>query len=140
MRRTVDACVGVKWVVAEDGWEKAAKLLEQPAAEMVAPPLFRVEVAGALRKKVALGLLDAHDALFDLGRLLRAPVEVIDAAKLPLRAFEISLALDHDIDDCFYLALAIAEEAPLVTADCELVRKAREFGLGDHVIALEEVA
>jgi predicted nucleic acid-binding protein len=46
-------------------------------------------------------------------------------ASLAPRALELALNLDHPVYDCFYLALAEAETAQMVTADRHLERRLR---------------
>lgn len=85
-----------------------------------APHLVGVEVANALRRLTARGLLTDHrarDALLDLDAL-----PVVRYAHEPLlgRAWELRNALS--IPDGMYVALAEALEAPLVTCDGRLTR------------------
>jgi predicted nucleic acid-binding protein len=47
-------------------------------------------------------------------------------AELAARATEIAIALKHPIYDCFYLALAERERAPLISADKRLVAVAKK--------------
>jgi predicted nucleic acid-binding protein len=85
-----------------------------------APHLVGVEVANALRRLTARGLLTddrARDALLDLDAL-----PVVRYAHEPLlgRAWQLRNALS--IPDAVYVALAEALESPLVTCDGRLAR------------------
>ena len=85
-----------------------------------APHLVGVEVANALRRLTARGLLTDHrarDALLDLDAL-----PVVRYAHEPLlgRAWELRDSLS--IPDAVYVALAEALAAPLVTCDGRLTR------------------
>jgi predicted nucleic acid-binding protein len=53
-----------------------------------------------------------------------------------------ALACDAGITvyDALYLALAVREHAPLVTADLQLAAAARRIGLGEHVLSLPDTA
>jgi predicted nucleic acid-binding protein len=44
---------------------------------------------------------------------------------LHARALKIAIALKHPIYDCFYLALAERERAPLISADKKLIAAAK---------------
>jgi predicted nucleic acid-binding protein len=48
--------------------------------------------------------------------------------------------LDHPVYDCFYLALAVQQQYPLLTADRRFQAKVRDHPyLGDRVVFLHEV-
>lgn len=124
MTLVIDASVAVKWVLPEDGAERAAALHTQ-SQELIAPTLIAAEIGSALRKRVAAKELSLSEALSAariatglIGRLVPIP-------ELAERALEISIELKHPIYDCFYLALAERENAALITADADLIAKAR---------------
>jgi predicted nucleic acid-binding protein len=52
------------------------------------------------------------------------------------RAAAMARELDHPVYDCFYLALAEAEEAPLITSDQRLLAVVRSTALAKRVSAL----
>ena len=86
-----------------------------------APHLVGVEVANALRRLSARGLLTDHrarDALLDLDARSRRPVCARAAARTGVGGF----ATRCRIPDAVYVALAEALEAPLVTCDGRLAR------------------
>ena len=119
----LDASVGLKLLVDEDGSAAAATLLDGP--RLVAPELIHVEVANALWRMVKVGRLsgdEAADALSLFGRLpLRRRV---NDRELVAEAYRLSRLLDHPVYDCLYLALAMEEGAPVVTADTRFVTAA----------------
>lgn len=47
-----------------------------------------------------------------------------------------ALEIDHPVHDCFYLALAELESAPLVTADARLVARTRGTRWAGQVVLL----
>jgi predicted nucleic acid-binding protein len=57
-------------------------------------------------------------------------------APLAARALELAFALDHPVYDCFYLALAEAEQVGLVTADGRLESRLRGSSWGASVRTL----
>jgi predicted nucleic acid-binding protein len=54
---------------------------------------------------------------------------LIATAELAPRAFSLGHRFDHALYDCFYIALAEAESATLVTDDTEVLALARSAGL-----------
>lgn len=55
-------------------------------------------------------------------------------------ALAVATTLGHPAYDCIYLALAAANEGPLVTADEVLVRRARSAGVPVEPIALQTLS
>jgi predicted nucleic acid-binding protein len=116
----IDASVAVKWFSSETGRLAALALLEG-RDKLIAPALIRVEVAGALVKKVrtgqvALGAIEAALATWYEAAVTGPLVTVPDDHDLP-DASRLALELGHPIYDCLYLALANRYSIPLVTAD-----------------------
>ena len=66
----------------------------------------------------------------------KGPIEFHGTAPLAPRATAMALDLDHAIYDCFYLALAEREDAPLVTADRRFLGKLERSPWRDHAMAL----
>jgi predicted nucleic acid-binding protein len=123
----VDASVAVKWFSSENGRLEALALLEG-TTKLLAPALIRVEVAAALVKKARLGQISVEAAEGTLiawheAALGGSIVLVPDEFDL-LEAGHLSLALQHPIYDCLYLALAKRHGIPLVTADANFVARA----------------
>jgi len=65
--------------------------------------------------------------------------ELVPLAGLSRRAAAIALALDHPVYDCFYLALAEARDAPMVTADRRLLRRVAEKHWAMQLIDLRSI-
>lgn len=70
------------------------------------------------------------------GRAL--PIERLPVAPYLDDAFDLSVALNHPSADCLYLAVAIRENAPLITADRRLHESVTAVGLGAHIRWLGE--
>lgn len=113
----VDASVAFKWLVDEELTDAAARLLtlDQP---LVAPPLLYAEVANALWTTARRGDITEDDMREALHLLVDAPIST-PATMLNLMPIAAQLAadLDHPVYDCFYLALALREQRPVITAD-----------------------
>jgi predicted nucleic acid-binding protein len=124
----LDASVAVKWVVDEPASEDAAALLQRPL-EWIAPRLMLVEVAAALRRKVASGELRSESAASALGILFDAArdgsIRLADDEGLVVSALLLAIEVGHRVPDCLYIVLAEREAAALSTADARLARLAR---------------
>jgi predicted nucleic acid-binding protein len=128
----LDASVAMKVVVAEVGTAESLDLLARPVRWM-APRLMIVEVASALRRKVAGGQLSHLDASAALAVTLDAVadgvVRLADDEDLAQAALSLAVSLDHKVPDCLYLALAEREGAFLASADRKLLALARQRGV-----------
>lgn len=134
-RYVVDASVAVKWLVREPLSHEASLLLTGEVS-LMAPDLLYAEAANALwamrqRKEMT-------DAEFEesVETLRGAPVLVPSTLlqRTPAAA-RLAADLGHPIHDCFYLALAIQEKAPLVTADVRFSDR-----VGSHPYLSESIA
>jgi predicted nucleic acid-binding protein len=116
----VDASVGLKWVVNEIGSDQAVALIE--GRRLIAPSLFWVETANALAMKARRGEL-SRSAVNDAWRDLTAsPLEIIPMnAEAIAPAMTLAQDLQHTVYDCTYLALAMANNCPIITADKRFV-------------------
>ena len=123
----VDASVAVKWVVDEPGSAAVAALLDRPIT-WHAPRLMIVEVAAAIRRKIASRELDVEVGLAALAALLDAVregnIRLADDEALAAQALLLSIELAHRVPDCLYLALAEREGCALSTVDRRLARLA----------------
>ena len=128
----LDASVAVRWVVPERGSEEAAKLLGA-AVGWLAPRLMLVEAAGAFRRKVDAGELNASVAVQALEFLVDVAdgglIHLSDDETLVASALTLAMVLKHAVPDCMYLALAEREGAALATADARLARLAASRGV-----------
>lgn len=119
----VDASTALKWVLQEEGSEAAVALLD--GRVLYAPALIFIEVANALWSAVRRQRLRPEEAADALDLITRAPLrQGVEDASLAQRALQLSLLLDHPVYDCSYLALAMRQKVPVVTADRRFVRAA----------------
>jgi len=116
----VDASVAVKWLIPEAG-EEAAKILLTDRRQLVAPSLIRIEVTAAvlrafrenrLPEQRARGAISEWQKILDDGILHLLPDDELYAS-----AVNIGFKSRHALQDCLYLAAAVAMEANLITAD-----------------------
>jgi predicted nucleic acid-binding protein len=120
MNLIVDASVLVKLFVDEVGSEQAEELFEIEG-DRIAPDLVLAELGNAIWKKHRRGSLTTAQALSAAEDAPGLFDRLVPTPDLFPRAAALSLALDHPIYDCFYIALAEREAAPLVTADDRLL-------------------
>lgn len=113
----VDASVAVKWLIDEPLSDQAAQLLEKDIP-LAAPELLYAEAANALWAIARRGDIAASDVRDALDLLADAPLTVPTSMKqLMAAAARLATDLDHPVYDCIYLALAIQEQRPVITAD-----------------------
>ncbi len=126
----VDASVAVKWLVPEEGRPEAKAVLDH-GEPLLAPDLISVEVCAAVARKARLGQIprDSADAVVQtwLKMLRRGLMVLHDSEELLEEALRCSVALDHALPDCLYLALSRQCGALLVTADARLAGKAAQW-------------
>jgi predicted nucleic acid-binding protein len=122
----------VRWLVTERGSDEAAVLLGRPVG-WLAPRLMLTEAAGALRRKVAGGELDATLGSQALNLLVDGAegglIHIADDETLVTSALMLAIRLKHRVPDCMYLALAEREGAALATADARLASLAKARGV-----------
>ena len=133
----VDASAMFKCLVTED-WSAEAVSILQSADALTAPDLLYAECANAIWKRARRGLLPRSDADALVVRLRAYPLNALPLGDLTADALRISLAFDHPIDDCYYVAATIQSGHTLVTADRVLAKLARDVGLGERVVLLGE--
>jgi len=122
-RYVVDASVAVKWLVREPLSQQASLLLAKEVS-LLAPDLLFAEAANALWAMRQRGDLEDDEFEEAVQTLRTAPVLVPSTLlQLVPAASRLAADLGHPIYDCFYLALAIQEQYPVVTADARFHAK-----------------
>ena len=135
MKLVVDASVAVKWFLPDPSREpdadRAAELLRaigDGRVELLQPPHWLAEVAAVitrLRPEIAAAAIDLLDSM---------ELETATEAGLYKRASSLAQQLDQHLFDTLYHALALANDALLVTADDRYLRKAGRLG---RIVALD---
>ena len=136
----VDASVAVKWLIAEPLSEESARLLEADVT-LLAPDLLFAEATSALAAKHRHGELDAEEFADAVDLLRTAPVSTpLSMRRLVPSSARLARDLGHPVYDCVYLALAIHENQPVVTADTRFHDKVRNHPyLADRVVHVAEL-
>lgn len=109
----IDASVAFKLIFPEPGQDAAIDLSRSET--LIAPDLIFAELANAMWR------VSMREPGFDFvaeGLRLRSMIDrVVPCEDLMPGALSLAIALNHPAYDCFYLALAIAENDVLITAD-----------------------
>ncbi len=119
----IDASVGAKWFLppaAEPHAKAATALLKRYAAgelRFVVPDLYWAELGNIFWKAVRLGRWPLTRAEEAIGLARGRPFPTVSTQVLLEDAFRISTSFDRSVYDSIYVALAIASNATLVTAD-----------------------
>jgi predicted nucleic acid-binding protein len=135
----IDASLGLKWVFEEEASEQATAL--GSGRELVTSALFWPEAANAIATRVRRGditRVEGDDAFRDLRA---APLQTRGLnADVVWSALAIAHDLAHPIYDCCYLAVAIQEDAVVVTADQRFRSAAMRLpSFADRVLLLHDI-
>ena len=133
-----DASVAVKWYVPEIHSDEALRLLE-PGNELHVPDLMQAEVGNILWKKTRHAEISSAEARRVARALLAAPLHVHATAPLLDGALDIALRADRTVYDALYVALAVALDIPLVTADRRLFHALERSTFRRHVRWVQDV-
>lgn len=123
-RFVIDASVAIKWIIEEGDSDIAVAIMER--CPLSAPDLLVAECSNILWKKVRRGELTQEHALLGARVLQGSTVELLPTRHLIEDAIRLAIDLDHPAYDCVYLALAVANDWPFVTADTRLIRRVRQ--------------
>lgn len=129
----VDASVAVKWFVPEAHSGHAVMLLRADR-ELLAPDLIWVEVGNVLWKKWRAGELASGTVQGILDDFRRFPLEIWSSEGLITSAWEIARSSGRTMYDSLYLAVAVAAQAQLVTADRKLFDALQGTHLSPHCL------
>ena len=117
----VDAPVMVMLATGELGSEETYRIGE--GASLAAPALVLAEAANALRRKARVGNITQAEAVEAAKRIGPMFTRLVPLQELQDQALDLALRRDHPAYDCFYVALAVREAAPLLTADRRLAQR-----------------
>lgn len=123
----VDASVGIKLFLEEEGTEQATRLFQglaqNPSSRFYVPDLFFVECANILWKYARRFDYPAENAHQDLVDLRALALRSVSTADLVSPGLELALEYEITAYDACYVALAKGTNLPLITADRPLARK-----------------
>lgn len=134
----VDASVAVKWLLPEVHHEAARRLIGG-AHTLLAPDLLFLEVGNALWKRVGRGQVTLAGALGAFETLEALGLHVYASRLFARAAVAIAARVDRSVYDSVYVAVAIAQQCPMVTADRKLY-EALGRRLPGHVLWVEDAS
>lgn len=135
----VDASVAIKVALNEPDSPIAVAALR--AHMWSAPDVFMSECANIIWKRRKIGDITREQALQALEIIEALNIYIEPGRMLIDRAVNLALDLDHPAYDCFYIAHAERERAPLLTADNKLIAKVRASSATDvAIINLQDYA
>jgi predicted nucleic acid-binding protein len=135
-RVIVDASVAVKWFIPDIHAEAAARVLDREY-QRIAPELAAFECIDALRKRTRRAGIQPVDAK-RMAEELNGLVAFRSTIDLTPIAFDLAIAYGKRVYDAIYVALAVREDCPLVTADRPLYDAVKP-SLPDHVLWIEDL-
>ena len=115
----VDASV-VAGAFFPDKHADACRSLLSSGRELHAPDLVYAETANVIWKRRRRGEIDEQEAAGLLTDILRLPLRTTASGSLVETALALALRTDRTVYDCLYLALALQEEAVMVSCDKRL--------------------
>lgn len=132
----IDASVAVKWYIPETGSEAAQRLLDGEV-KLFGPDLLFAEMAQTVWKREQRGEWPAGSGEALVRAMQALALESVPCRTLLPDALALAQRLRHSAYDCFYLALAVRLQAPLVTADRRMLALAAgEPALRERVLPL----
>lgn len=127
----IDASVAVKLVIDEEYTSVSRALFvafEDRGVTRLAPPLFPFEITNALHKRVAAAEMTAQAAIQGFRSLASYKIEIHTIDALHEQALELASRMGMGASyDAHYLALALARDCELWTADDSFFRAARQL-------------
>lgn len=138
-RYVVDASVAIKWYLPEIYDVESQRLLDE-TNELLVPDLLYSEVGNILWKKIRAGEIQEQQGQAVLQSLNQLPLQVFPAFPLVLLALEIANQTHRTVYDSLYLALAVKENALLVTADERFYNALQSTPLASQLILVKDIS
>lgn len=137
----IDTSVAVKWYIPEplsDAADQYLQLYKNKRARLLAPDLLLVEVGSVLWKKVRFNEITGDDARTIMYAFsAHCPLSLIRSGELLPSALDLAMAQGLTIYDSLYLALAMASNSKLVTADKGIFKLVERSPFSEQVILLK---
>ncbi len=134
----VDASVAIKWFLPEIHGEAALRLLEGQYT-LRAPDLIFSEFGTVLWKRFRKSQISRKEAIVTTEALLALPLQVESSQSLIPAALEIACGAHRAVCDSLYLAVAIAYQCRVVTADSKLHNALKKGALSAHLLWVEDI-
>jgi predicted nucleic acid-binding protein len=132
----VDASVALKWYLGDEPHAAEARAILDGGEDLIAPDIIIAEVCNAAWLGVRASRVGQRQAEAIARSLPGFFTVLVGGSGLAERGVAIAGQLDHPVYDCFYLALAEARDAALITADRRLLRKLRRSPWAERAVSL----
>lgn len=133
MSFVLDASIAARWFLPDEANAQSEAILDRIAdgEAAIAPDIFRLEIQNLMLAAERVGRIMPDDVDGALEALRDLPIRLEPSANRFLAGSEIALARRYDLTayDAAYLACAERLGLELVTADGQLERASRHFGL-----------
>ncbi len=137
-RVVVDASVAIKWFVPEIHAEAARRLLRE-GITLLAPDLIWAEVANALWRKWRDKELVSEAVEGILNDFRRYPLRICSGESLYDVAWPVARGSGRTFYDSLYLALAMSNGCPMVTADLRFYNAVKDTPWGGSCLWVADV-
>jgi predicted nucleic acid-binding protein len=137
MTLVVDANVAVKWFIQQQGTDDARRV-QAYRGPLIAPAMLVSETTNGLWRHVTRGDISAVNAQSAVTGLAWWFHELVEDQSLAASALTLAVELNYAPYDCFYLSLAVARSAPLVTADKRFINQLSATQYKSHVVHLSD--
>ncbi len=127
MKIVIDASSAFQLLTEPTDWPPLRESNQSLSSELIVAELLNARWKVARRGGIAPSL--------EIVEQFVARLELAPLSPYAREAAELSERFDHPIYDCFYVAVALAQHAKLVTIDQRLTRKLVDNGLA-HLLAL----
>jgi predicted nucleic acid-binding protein len=128
----VDASVAIKWLLPEAYSDECLALLNRKE-RIVVPDFLFAQVGAGLAKRVRTGDLKPNWTEHAMATLLRLPLVQVPCADIAIDAISLASHGKRSFTDAAYLALAVREGVPLITADWRWYALVSNGPLKDYV-------
>lgn len=102
-------------------------------ASLRSPDLIHAELANVIWKRYRRGEIDKDEAAGLLADFRTLPLRISPCVDLAQAALELAIMTGRSVYDCLYLALAIRDDAVLISADKRFVSSLAGTPLARHV-------
>jgi predicted nucleic acid-binding protein len=131
-RLVIDANVAIKWFVPEVQSDAAAAIVD-PENELIAPDLLLVEVGNVVWKKIRSGDITDEEGKNIMTSLEAMPINFHSIRPLLPSALDLACRAGCTVYDATYIALALAQDCTLVSADRRLFLKFESSAIGRRI-------
>jgi predicted nucleic acid-binding protein len=135
----VDASVVTRWLLVEKHTDAAIRL-RTAGHDLACPDFLQIEIANVVRVRTRRGQIDYAWGREIIGSIPELPLDFQPFEEILPSAWEIAVRFGRSVHEGLYLALAVALDMPLVTADTLFFNSVKRGELAEHVLWIEDVA